>query len=243
MSKPILGNKWCQPTTTGSCREHNVPIERCWQNETNQKPDKPNSRLHIPRSPKFPDEPQLEDYKPSGSDKPTDIYLEPGETFTLRGKKYRFLPKSALSTPSAPAGELRELDGRWVVPTVVEGVFTDTTLRDELNKAFEQYWLQRKGMSAADQDDVAMANEELTQSILDLLAKRLEQYTHYHRTCQRCGKNWWGLHCPHDGYQNPCPECESVPVVLNAHYCDCDFVASVSEVRAIIGEQRWLTNT
>ena len=24
----------------------------------------------------------------------------------------------------------------------------------------------------------------------------LEDYTHYRRTCQNCGENWWGLHCP-----------------------------------------------
>lgn len=62
----------------------------------------------------------------------------------------------------------------------------------------------------------------------------IEDYTHYHRTCQNCGKNWWGLHCPHDGYQNPCPECESMPVVVNAHYCDCEFVVPVDEAQALI---------
>jgi len=30
---------------------------------------------------------------------------------------------------------------------------------------------------------------------------------HYHRVCSKCGHEWAGLHCPHDGYQNPCPAC------------------------------------
>jgi hypothetical protein len=67
----------------------------------------------------------------------------------------------------------------------------------------------------------------------------LEEFTHYHRTCQGCGKNWWGLHCPHDGYQNACPECEAMPVVLNADYCDCEFVVNVSlvEQQVLIGRK------
>lgn len=60
---------------------------------------------------------------------------------------------------------------------------------------------------------------------------------HFHRTCQNCGKNWWGLHCPHDGYQNPCPECGYKPIVLNDHYCDCEFVAPVSEIEAHTRQQ------
>jgi hypothetical protein len=30
---------------------------------------------------------------------------------------------------------------------------------------------------------------------------------HYRRECARCGCVWAGLHCPHDGAQNPCPDC------------------------------------
>lgn len=29
----------------------------------------------------------------------------------------------------------------------------------------------------------------------------------YLRLCAGCGCTWGGLHCPHDGAQNPCPEC------------------------------------
>jgi len=40
---------------------------------------------------------------------------------------------------------------------------------------------------------------------------------HYWRTCKACGFRWGGLHCPHDGYQNPCPSCgvrpEPEPIV------------------------------
>ncbi len=38
-----------------------------------------------------------------------------------------------------------------------------------------------------------------------------EESWHYKRTCGACGCVWWGLHCPHDGIQNTCPECGVVP--------------------------------
>lgn len=34
---------------------------------------------------------------------------------------------------------------------------------------------------------------------------------HYRRACKWCGTVWWGLHCPHDGVQNPCPDCGRTP--------------------------------
>ena len=66
------------------------------------------------------------------------------------------------------------------------------------------------------------------------LKRDIEDYTHYHRTCQNCGKNWWGLHCPHDGYQNPCPECEFKPKPLRDKHCDCEFVVPVPEIIDLI---------
>lgn len=38
-----------------------------------------------------------------------------------------------------------------------------------------------------------------------------EESWHYKRTCLNCGYVWHGLHCAHDGYQNPCPNCEVRP--------------------------------
>ncbi len=35
---------------------------------------------------------------------------------------------------------------------------------------------------------------------------------HYKRQCLRCDHIWYGLHCPHDRYQNPCPGCGHLPV-------------------------------
>lgn len=34
------------------------------------------------------------------------------------------------------------------------------------------------------------------------------------RTCEFCGHQWAGLHCPHDGHQNPCPECGQRPTTV-----------------------------
>lgn len=38
-----------------------------------------------------------------------------------------------------------------------------------------------------------------------------EDAWHYRRTCAHCGEAWFGLHCRHDGVQNPCPGCGVVP--------------------------------
>jgi hypothetical protein len=51
-----------------------------------------------------------------------------------------------------------------------------------------------------------------------------EESWHYTRTCENCGYVWGGLHCPHDGYQNPCPKCGTRPVpVPSRSACDCEF--------------------
>jgi len=34
---------------------------------------------------------------------------------------------------------------------------------------------------------------------------------HFRRKCLYCGYIWYGLHCPHDGFQNPCPRCKIKP--------------------------------
>lgn len=38
-----------------------------------------------------------------------------------------------------------------------------------------------------------------------------EESWHYKRTCLHCGHSWFGLHCRHDGVQNPCPGCDVRP--------------------------------
>ena len=34
----------------------------------------------------------------------------------------------------------------------------------------------------------------------------------YERLCDYCAYAWDDTRCPHDTYQNPCPECDVVPV-------------------------------
>jgi len=58
----------------------------------------------------------------------------------------------------------------------------------------------------------------------------LDEYYHYHRTCLGCGKNWWGLHCPHDGYQNPCSKCGLIPATVLDPDCNCEFVAPIQAI-------------
>lgn len=54
--------------------------------------------------------------------------------------------------------------------------------------------------------------------------------THYERVCLNCGYTWLGLHCPHDGYQNPCPICEVKPKqVIQTHDDNCEGVIDQEE--------------
>jgi hypothetical protein len=41
-----------------------------------------------------------------------------------------------------------------------------------------------------------------------------EPSTHYKRTCLFCKQSWFGLHCPHDFHQRPCPNCGKKPITL-----------------------------
>lgn len=52
---------------------------------------------------------------------------------------------------------------------------------------------------------------------------------HYHRQCYQCGETWAGLHCPHDGYQNPCPKCGARP----------DTIAAERLARECLRQMRW----
>ncbi len=48
--------------------------------------------------------------------------------------------------------------------------------------------------------------------------ERDEESWHYLRTCEHCAHQWFGLHCVHDGYQNPCPKCGVRPTPVPEVY-------------------------
>jgi hypothetical protein len=104
-------------------------------------------------------------------------------------------------------------------------------------------WLEEEleELLFGEHDDEHKAIDEaiakIRQHMLSEAMEMTEDYTHFHRTCQNCGKNWWGLHCPHDGYQNPCPECKTKPTAVNQEHCDCEFVAPVDEIRKAFTEK------
>ena len=65
------------------------------------------------------------------------------------------------------------------------------------------------------------------------------EYYHHQRVCLNCGYTWWGLHCPHDGYQNPCGDCGETPEpVVNSDKCECELVAPVAELEQLIKEKQ-----
>ena len=79
---------------------------------------------------------------------------------------------------------------------------------------------------------------ELNNKVREVLG---ENTTHYERTCWSCGYTWLGLHCPHDGYQNECGNCNRKPSVIDYHDCTCKGVTDLEEatqaIEALITEQ------
>jgi len=70
------------------------------------------------------------------------------------------------------------------------------------------------------------------------MSNTLDEITHYYRVCNTCGYGWWGLHCPHDGYQNNCGNCNTRPTILPGDLCKCEFVADVEQIQALIDESK-----
>ena len=69
------------------------------------------------------------------------------------------------------------------------------------------------------------------------MSDELDESTHYYRVCTNCGYGWWGLHCPHDGYQNPCSNCDKRPKTLPDELCKCEFVMNVDDFKAYTESQ------
>ena len=69
------------------------------------------------------------------------------------------------------------------------------------------------------------------------MSNTLDEITHYYRVCNTCGYGWWGLHCPHDGYQNNCGNCNTRPTIPPGDLCKCEFVADVEQIQALITEE------
>ena len=64
-------------------------------------------------------------------------------------------------------------------------------------------------------DDTVKAGEECNCEFTPYPSDHDEEESwHFLRRCQHCGNTWYGLHCPHDGYQNPCGKCGARPVPL-----------------------------
>lgn len=61
--------------------------------------------------------------------------------------------------------------------------------------------------------------------------KEVEDYFHHQLVCRFCGNTWWGLHCPHDGYQNPCPGCDKPPIPIKGN-CECELVIPMDVAEA-----------
>lgn len=117
-------------------------------------------------------------------------------------------------------------------------------LEGAIDKAYNHgYWVAQHDVSKNEPEIyLDPLKDESTTALYTLIASKLEGVAwHYQRTCLNCGKTWWGLHCPHDGYQNPCPACGTKPaqVLLDpimSDDCGCELVAPLQDYDNAIKE-------
>lgn len=62
---------------------------------------------------------------------------------------------------------------------------------------------------------------------------KIDEHYHHQIVCQFCGATWWALHCPHDKYQNPCPDCDVPPVLVEGD-CECELVMPISDAERLL---------
>ena len=106
---------------------------------------------------------------------------------------------------------------------------TYNLLIKSLKKQRDNYSYNKKILYSEDQirniydNIIAEIEGANTSGYLDV-EEYYEEFWHFKRTCEYCGYIWHALHCPHDGYQNPCPECGKRPTVIGTDdLCDCEF--------------------
>jgi len=117
----------------------------------------------------------------------------------------------------------------------------------QISKAFMDNWLKQlvssQGGLANDTTTASVKDEQIdaikalitthSNQVQRELLDRLEEERMYNqRTCLGCGYNWWGLHCPHDGYQNPCPNCKLTPKQVVTGNCECELVVPLDSLQA-----------
>jgi len=47
---------------------------------------------------------------------------------------------------------------------------------------------------------------------------------------------WGSLHCPHDGVQGTCPDCNTRALSFPNKECNCEFMMEVNKIDKLAGE-------
>lgn len=120
-------------------------------------------------------------------------------------------------------------------------LLSDEELRKEPQDELEQILSDMAfrcagGITHSGRKEYMPAKEAITNLFVSQFLEALgESSTHYQRTCMYCGATWLGLHCVHDGYQNPCPNCDRKPVTIDYHDCICMTVIDMEQIKDTIG--------
>ncbi len=88
-------------------------------------------------------------------------------------------------------------------------------------------WLKEK---------IFLSEKELKAEAIELI----EDEVYYYRCCHKCGRVWQSLHCPHDGVQGTCPDCNTRALSFPEKECNCEFLMEVPKVQKFFDLKRGL---
>jgi len=113
----------------------------------------------------------------------------------------------------------------------------DFCLSDKIDNAFNHIQFERqyknKQIVCKDEDNQFLRIEDVKEFI-----KRLkEDEVYYFRCCHKCGRVWQSFHCPHDGCQGTCPDCNTRALSFKNKECNCEFLMEVNKIDKLAGEK------
>ena len=83
---------------------------------------------------------------------------------------------------------------------------------------------ERRAKEQAEREAKLIADKDREVAAAGFGVEPTTESWHYKRTCTHCGCVWAGLHCIHDGYQNPCGKCGKRPTPVETEVCcGCEF--------------------
>lgn len=96
---------------------------------------------------------------------------------------------------------------RWAGHTIAITREEAIVLRDNLTRFIN-------GVKDSDEEETFQDHPERCNCVF--YTEQDKDAWHYLRLCKNCNKEYYSLHCKHDGVQKPCPHCSTIPARIEA---------------------------